>query len=128
MSEKCVYVRFVVVVDRESVDSRMGHQGGDYAAGRTIAIQDGQPVAVRFWSSADYAYCPHEGRYGECSEDCEGVVARPEDFAGLESGEPLDPELVTLAKARLETGQFARMAGVPPFPDGSLSRRSGKYS
>ena len=104
--------KFVVVIDRESTDSRRSHNGGDYTEGRTIAIDpDGQPVAVRFWSSSDFEYCPHEGVYKECDDSCEMLPpASLADAKGWEQGQPLDPELVGMARRRLASGQFARIA------------------
>jgi len=119
---------FVIIIDRESTDPRKASNGGDYDEGRTIAIEDGRPVAVRFWSSADLAYCPHVGKYAECDEDCEGVLASAKDAEGWEQGQPLATELLGVARRRLASGQFARIAGVPPFPGGPLERHLGKYS
>ena len=87
-------VQFYTIADRESTNPAMNSNGGDYDFGRTVAVVDGQPVAVRYWTSADFPYCPHSGRFNECEERfCEG----PEPFdpsyvEGWQSGELLTGE------------------------------------
>ena len=108
MNEK---IQFVVVIDRMSVDSRMSSNRGDYTYGRTIAVQNGVPVAVRYFSSADFEYCPHVGAFESCNESCwDGrVFATLEDADGWQNGTPLEPELLGVAEFQLAEGYFAKI-------------------
>ena len=121
-------VRFMVVIDRESVDSRMNANGGDYDFGRTVAIQDGQPVAVRFWASSDFQYCPHEGRFGECEPGCISTTLPASAAEGWETGQPLATELLGVATERLRVGEFSPIAHHPELVGVELNRHLGKYS
>ena len=87
-------VQFFSIVDRESTNPAMSTNGGDYDFGRTVAVVDGQPVAVRFWTSADFPFCPHSGRFDECDERfCEGPQPfDPSYVEGWQSGELLTGE------------------------------------
>ena len=61
-------VEFRMIVDRESTNPAMSSNGGDYDFGRTVVAEDGKPVAVRYWTSAEFDYCPHCGVFNRCEE------------------------------------------------------------
>lgn len=64
-------IEFYRIVDRKSENSALSNNGGDYDFGRTVAVQDGAPVAVRYWTSADFDYCPICGVFdSHSSEEC----------------------------------------------------------
>lgn len=98
--------QFYSITDRKSTNPTMSHDGGDYDFGRTIAVEDGVPVAVRFWTSADaFDFCPHSGSFNRCDERCEG----PEPFdasyvAGWKDGELLTGDDTARAAWRYEQG------------------------
>ena len=99
--------QFYRIIDRESTNPAMSSNGGDYDFGRTVAVQDGQPVAVRYWTSADFPYCPHSGRFDECEErygcgDAAPMDAR--DVEGWQQGELLEGEDAARAMRRYEQG------------------------
>ena len=98
-------IKFVRIVDRESTNPAMSNNGGDYDFGRTVAIQNGKPVGVRYWTSADFDFCPHSGHFDRCTERCE----EPEPFhpsyvEGWESGEELEGEDAERAAWRFAQG------------------------
>lgn len=98
-------VQFYHVVDRMSSNPAMSANGGDYDFGRTVAVRDGKPVGVRFWTSADFEFCPHSGTFNRCDERCEG--AEPFDarlVEGWENGELLEGEDADRALYRFDQG------------------------
>lgn len=79
-------VKFYRIVDREPEDPRMSNDGGDYRFGRTVAVEDGKPVAIRYWTSADFDYCPLCGRFDRhAAEDCPHMGADESEAAGWET-------------------------------------------
>ena len=100
-------VQFYCVVDRESTNPQMSNNGGDYDFGRTIAVRDGVPVAVRYWTSADFEYCPHSGVFNRCEErnGCgDPAPMQPADIEGWEAGELLAGKDAEIALRRYESG------------------------
>ena len=101
-------VKFYGVTDQEPRDpeGRFSTNGGDYWFGRTIAVCDGVPVAVRFWTSAEFAYCPHSGHFGECDEwNCADAVPFDASYVvGWQDGELLTGERHDRAMWRFERG------------------------
>jgi hypothetical protein len=100
-------VNFFRIVDRESTNPIMSNNGGDYDFGRTVAVRDGVPVAVRYWTSADFDYCPHSGTFNRCEErnGCgEPAPMHPSDVEGWQSGELLAGEDAERAQWRFEQG------------------------
>lgn len=101
-------ITFFVVVDRESENTNLSSNGGDYTEGRTIAVKNGKPFAVRHWSSADFECCPHCGQYSDHDLPCQRSVM---DLSGWESGErvdAMDAERFSSIMLRLENGLFAQ--------------------
>lgn len=99
-------IKFFRVVDREPEDWSKSSNGGDYEEGRTIAVQDGNPIAVRFWSSWDGGFCHLCGRYEPFECNCNNV-AQATDFEGWQNGELLTGWAEELANSRLENGGYA---------------------
>lgn len=80
-------MKFYRIVDREPIDPRHSSDGGDYQYGRTVAVEDGSPVAVRYWTSADFPYCPLCGRFDSHSvEECFSLGADEGEGDGWEGG------------------------------------------
>ena len=101
-----IAMKFYAVYDRFPEDPERSSNGGDYAYGRTIAVNEsGVPCGVRFWTSADFDYCPLCGRF-EVGCDCESEFSLT-DAAGWEVSELLVGEDANLAAHRYETGGFA---------------------
>ena len=61
-------IEFRDIVDRESTNPAMSNNGDDYDFGRIVVVKDGVPVAVRYWTSAGFPYCPHCGMFNRCEE------------------------------------------------------------
>lgn len=100
-------VVFFAVTDREPVDWSQSNNGGDYHEGRTIAVREGAPFAVRYWSSYDDGCCPRCGRYDPFERDC-ATAPSERDFSGWASGEMLTGEAHELNLRRLQRGDFVR--------------------
>ena len=96
---------FRVIVDRESTNPAMSRNGGDYDFGRTIVVEDGKPVAVRYWTSADFDYCPHRGTFDRCEERfCETPEPmHPSHIEGWEDAPVLEGDDARRAAWRWET-------------------------
>jgi hypothetical protein len=103
-------IKFYEITDAEPRDpeGRFSTNGGDYWFGRTVAVKDGTPVAVRYWTSAEFQYCPHSGGFYECDhDDCyEPGPMRPEDIAGWEQGELMTGEKAERAMRRYTDGSI----------------------
>jgi len=98
-------IRFFVVTDRESERPELSNNGGDYDEGRTVAVYNGEPVAVRYWSSWDGGFCNLCGRYEPFECGCQGDG----DTKGWETGEELTGDKHEMALARLRlaiTGEY----------------------
>lgn len=100
-------MQFIRIVDRESTNPAMSNNGGDYDFGRVVAVRDGKPVAVRYWTSAEFPYCPHSGNFNECEErqgcgDVAPMDAR--DVEGWQDGELMTGEDAERAAWRYEQG------------------------
>lgn len=108
--------QFYVIVDRESTNPAMSNDGGDYDFGRTVAVVDGVPVAVREWTSADFDYCPLCGSFDSHSADeCHtGGKAAPSQADGWQDGELLtDERRIGIAYERIANGGFAVIVAHP---------------
>jgi hypothetical protein len=77
-------IKFYRIVEREPENPALSSDGGDYWFGRTVATFKGRPFAVRHWTSAEFPFCPHEGRFGGC--DHGGRVPYPDTYEGWENG------------------------------------------
>jgi len=99
-------MEFYRIFDRESSDPTAIYTGGNYHEGRTIAVQDGQPIAVRFWTSWEWGCCPLCGSYQFSNHRCRGTVM-PRDYQDWQKGELLKGRAVTMAQLRLTDGGFA---------------------
>ena len=100
-------MQFYRIIDRESTNPLMSSNGGDYDFGRTVAVQNGQPVAVRFWTSVDFPYCPHSGHFDECEErrGCDDAAPfEPSYVEGWQQGELLKGDDAARALWRFEQG------------------------
>lgn len=94
-------IEFYVVTDRESENTAMSNNGGDYYFGRTIAVEDGTPVAVRYWTSADFDFCPICGSFdSHDADDCPCLGAEAREADGWEKGEKLAGDKRDVAAAR----------------------------
>jgi len=105
-------IEFFVIIDRESENPERSSNGGDYTEGRTVAVETSErtPFAVRYWSSADFDYCPQCGRYGTC--DHEDLSPTDYEFAGWETGEKITDKMeYDGAVRRLNNGGFAVRKG-----------------
>lgn len=98
-------IEFRMILDRASENPAMSNNGGDYDFGRTIVVKDGRPVAVRYWTSADFDYCPHSGSFNRCEErrGCgDAGTPYPADIEGWESAAILDGNDREIASWRWE--------------------------
>lgn len=98
-------IEFRSIVDRESTNPAMSSDGGDYDFGRTVVVEDGKPVAVRFWTSADFDYCPHGGHFNRCEEHRGCGDPAPLDaraIAGWETAPVLEGRAAEIAAWRWE--------------------------
>ena len=104
--EEHMGIQFYEITDQEPRDpeGRFSSNGGDYWFGRTVAVSDGVPVAVRFWTSAEFPYCPHGGHFGECGESCEAAPFDESYVTGWESGELMTGEKAERAARLLMAG------------------------
>lgn len=103
-------VEFFVIIDRESENAERCFNGGDYTEGRTVAVENNAPFAVRYWSSADFDYCAQCGSYGTCDHD--DLSPTDYDLAGWENGEKItDKTEYDTAVRRLNNGGFAVRKG-----------------
>ena len=99
--------QFYRIIDRKSENSAMSNDGGDYDFGRIVAVQDGNPVAVRFWTSADFDYCPLCGNFDRHSvEDCPAFGAEMREADGWQNGELLTGATHDNSMHRLNNGGF----------------------
>lgn len=75
--------KYYEVIDRESTNSDLANNGGDYTEGHDLMIENGKVVAGRFWTSAEFDYCPHRGTYDRCKEPwCSDEYEGPIDLTG----------------------------------------------
>ena len=98
-------IEFRDIIDRESTNPAMSNNGGDYDFGRIVVIEDGKPVAVRYWTSAEFPYCPHCGMFNECEErnGCgDPAPMHPSDIEGWEAAPVLEGEAADRAMWRWE--------------------------
>ncbi len=111
--------KFYRIVDREPEDSRMSNDGGDYRFGRTVAVEDNKLMAIRYFTSADFAYCPLCGNFDRHSyEECPRLGANESEAEGWESWpEVTDEGRVAFLMLMYETaGGFNPMKSVMRLP------------
>lgn len=98
------YVITDIIPDRPELSSN----GGDYYFGRTVAVKNGLPVAVRFWTSAEFDYCTHSGHFGDCDRCGDDERASEKDFDGWLGGDRIiDPSHYNTSLNRYNNGDFA---------------------
>lgn len=102
--------KFYSIVDRASEHPELNANGGDYDFGRTIAVDDGTPTGVRYWTSADFDFCPHRGTFDRCEENCDYRRASIGEADGWERGTLLVGEDRDSADNRWRQGGFAEIA------------------
>lgn len=98
-------VQFYCIIDRKSTNPAMSDNGGDYDFGRTVVVAHGQPVAVCYWTSAEFDYCPHTGRFNRCEErnGCgDPAPMEPRDVEGWQAGRLLEGKDAEFAVWRWE--------------------------
>ena len=96
---------FIEVVDRESTNTAMSNNGGDYSFSRIIAVRNGEPVAVYHWTSSDLDYCGRCGTFERSAH--EHYDARESDCRGWQTGIVLHGERHERWLGRYVNGQFA---------------------
>ena len=64
-------IKFFRIVDVESTNPAMSHDGGDYYFGRTVAVNQNMVVGLRYWTSAEFSFCPKCGRFERNMEEHE---------------------------------------------------------
>lgn len=103
---------FVRIVDREPVDPNHSFNGGDYRMGRTVVVSGGtHPIAMRYWTSADFDYCERCDTFGH--SNCDRRTADPSEVAGWENGETVaDAERVERLSREFKNGGFVPVSGV----------------
>lgn len=81
-------IRYFNVTDIESTNPAQSNNGGDYYFGRTIAVNvdTGTPLAVSYWTSADFDYCPVCGTFTRVDEEHCGRWHSPYDRASQSAG------------------------------------------
>ena len=81
-------IQYFNVTDIESKNPSMSNNGGDYYSGRTIAVNvdTGTPLAVSYWTSADFDYCPVCGTFTRVDEEHCGRWHSPRDRAPQSAG------------------------------------------
>ena len=97
---------FYVVIDKLSTNPELSSNGGDYTEGRTVAVRNGWPLGVRYWTSWDGGFCNLCGRYEPFDCNCSNVPD-DRDWHGWEAGELLTGRDHEIALARLANGGFA---------------------
>lgn len=102
-------ILFVRIVDRES-QSTTRNNGGDYDFGRTVAVRGREAVGVRYWTSADFAYCPNCGCFDTHSAcPCPFTFADHADVKGWGEGRVItDPQTLKNLEWWWEHGGFAK--------------------
>lgn len=103
---------FVRLVDREPENTDHCFNGGDYRMGRTIVVSNGtHPIAVRYWTSSDFDYCPRCDSFGH--SDCGRRTAEPSEVEGWESGEEItEDERTDRLNREFRAGRFVPVSGV----------------
>ena len=99
-------IKFYRVIDRKPEHPELSNNGGDYQEGRTVAVEDGKILGVRFWSSWDGGFCHLCGKYEPFECNCE-TVPDERDWEGWETGEVLSGWDEELALSRLRNGGYA---------------------
>ena len=102
-----------VITDRYSEKPELSSNGRDYTDGRTIAVRNGKPMGIRYWTSSEMGHCNLCGRYEplECNND---HTPFPRDLADWRNGERLEGEHYDIALNRLYNGGFALLDGILP--------------
>ena len=105
-------ITFVRLVDREPENTAHCFDGGDYRMGRTVVISgEKSPIAMRYWTSADFDYCTRCDSFGH--SDCDRRTAEPYEVAGWEDGEVIgDPERIDRLEREFRAGRFVPVSGV----------------
>lgn len=105
-------ITFIRIVDREPENTAHCFNGGDYRMGRIVAISGQKnPVAMYYWTSADFDYCNRCDSFGH--SDCDRRIAEPSEVAGWEDGEQIDdPERIARLEREFKAGAFVPVSGV----------------
>lgn len=64
-------IEYFKVTDIESSNPAHSNNGGDYYFGRIVAVNTAAsiPLAVRYWTSAEFDYCPLCGQFQDTSDE-----------------------------------------------------------